>query len=591
MSAVVESVAAPAGLVRRQRVRVPMRLVWSPYYQDVALSVYVKVRALASRPEGCQARTETIASYLGMSAASVGRGMTQLRRPGPDGVVELRSKRRTMPGGRGQSAVRTVRPMSRVEAFVWLPVAAAEDLTPRQLRVYALVAYAQARGIALTEAELASCLRHHSGKKAGEALSVTAASAVVDEVEAARWMTVQRRAGARGRNLYVAHDLAPEARTDVSVDGCGAAAEVAEAAVTSGSEGSVSSQVGEGSGPPVGEGSLANREVPMTDSPDDGRALLSPAVGEVQVGKGAGPVENPVDAEAATAGGEGGLALRAGENSQPSPSKPETEKRSSRGGGSARSSYDGPRLTMTARIYAVLEPVHLLLKRVNNPVVEQQIVREVDRQLAAGTAPERLRHRLTVRFAKVMLSDVRDPGRWLLGVALPRWGCGYQDCETGVIWRTGAACEICAEMVQDKAAAWQRERRIAQGLCAKHGGRPTPSGGCAQCEQDAAIHQPAVMPAQREPEGPPRGSCDECGCRILLMGPALEDSLCKPCRTELGAFGGHRRRPAADADGRLGATPGVARAPAADRRGVVKSQPGGASTSRCSCPTASTATT
>lgn len=562
----MESMAGPAGLVRRQRVRVPMRLLWSPYYQDVALSVYVKVKALASRPEGCQARTETIASYLGLSAASVERGMTQLRRPGPDGVVELRSERRTLPGGQGQSAVRTVRPMARDEAFVWLPVAAAEDLTPRQLRVYALVAYAQARGIALTEAELASCLRHHSGKKAGEALSVTAASAVVDEVEAARWMTVQRRAGARGRNLYIAHDLAPEARTDVPADRSGGAPEAAEAAVD-GSEGWGSSQVGEGSGSPVGKGSLANREVPMTDSPDDGRALLSPAVGEVQVGKAAGPVENPAGGEAAAAPGDSGLALRAGGQNQPSPSKPKN--RSSRDGAAA-GSYGGPCLAMNAQIYAVLEPVHMLLEQVND-FVARKVAREVERQLSEGTSPERLQHRLTARLAKVMLSDIRDPGRWLLGVALPRWGCGLQDCEAGVIWRTGAACEICAEVVQDKAAARQRARRIAQGLCPEHGTRRGPSGHCAACELDNAIARPSpAVVRQRVPDGPPRGSCGDCGARILLTGPALEDSLCKLCREEASAAA-------------TGDTP----AASAGRRVVCSGRDGGVPCSREALPTRS----
>ncbi|MFD7667798.1 hypothetical protein [Streptomyces sp. NPDC059788] len=536
MSAVVELMAAPTGLVRRQRVRVPMRLVWSPYYQDVALSVYVKVKALASRPEGCQARTETIASYLGLSDASVERGMTQLRRPGPDGVVELRSERRTLPGGTGQSAVRTVRAMTRNEAFVWLPVAAAEDLTPRQLRVYALVAYAQARGIALTEAELASCLRHHSGKRAGQVLSVTAASAVVDEVEAARWMTVQRRAGARGRNLYFAHDLAPEARPDGPVDGHGAAPEAAEAAVNSASEEAVSSQVGEGSGSPVGEGSLANRESPRTDSPDDGRAFVSPAVGEVQVGKAAGPGENSAGGEAAAAAGNGGLALRAGEQNQPFLSKPKI--RSSRDGAVARSSYDGPRLVMTAQIYAVLEPVHCLLEQVND-FVARKVAREVGRQLREGTDPERLQHRLTSRLAKVMRTDIQDPGRWLLGVALPRWGCGYQDCEAGVIWRTGAACEICAEVVQDKAAARcarQREQRVAQGLCPEHGTRPGPSGHCVACVDDSVARPAPAVVKQRVPDGPPRGSCGDCGARIMLTGRALEDGLCKLCREEAAAL-------------------------------------------------------
>ncbi|MFF1837986.1 hypothetical protein ACFVXE_27810 [Streptomyces sp. NPDC058231] len=89
---------------------------------------------------------------------------------------------------------------------------------------------------------------------------------------------------------------------------------------------------------------------------------------------------------------------------------------------------------MKPEIYAVLEPVHWLLARVNNPFMERQIAREVGRQLAGGMDAERLHHRLTARFAKVMASEIRDPGRWLLGVALPRWGCGHLDCESGVRW-------------------------------------------------------------------------------------------------------------------------------------------------------------
>jgi hypothetical protein len=537
MSAVAVSAAAgeESAPVRRQRVRVPMRLVSSPAYADVALSVYVKVKALGMRPEGCQAKSSTIASYLGMSPASVERGMTQLCRPGPDSVVELVSGRRTMPSGTGTSALRTVRAMTRTEAFVWLPVAAAEDLTPRQLRAFALIAYAQARGIALTEAELAAGLLHHSGKKAGQPISVTAASAVVDAVEAARWVTVQRRAGAQGRHRYIAHDIAPEARPD---GGCTAVAGAAEAAVPSGSEGSVSSQVGEGSGSPVGEGSLANEESPRTDSPDDERAFFSSAAGEVPVVEGAGAVENPADAAARTEAG-GGLALRAGGNSQPSPSKPETEKRSSRGGGSARSSYDRPQLAMSPQIYAVLEPVHLLLEQVTSDFVARQIAREVGRQLREGTDAERLHHRLTTRFAKVMRSDIRDAGRWLLGVALPRWGCGYQDCEAGVLWSTGKDCEVCAEIVQDKAAARRCAQRIEQGLCPKHGTRPGPGGRCTDCVLDDAARNPApaTVPAQREPEGPPRGSCGDCGARIVVIGRALEDGLCKLCREEAATLG------------------------------------------------------
>ncbi|MFD9042547.1 hypothetical protein [Streptomyces bottropensis] len=194
---------------------------------------------------------------------------------------------------------------------------------------------------------------------------------------------------------------------------------------------------------------------------------------------------------------------------------------------------------MSPQIYAVLEPVHLLLERVNSDFVVRQIAREVGRQLREGTAAERLHHRLTARFAKVMLSEIRDPGRWLLGVALPRWGCGYQDCEAGVLWSTGKDCEVCAEIVQAKAAAQRRAQRVEQGLCPEHGTRPGPGGRCVDCVLDDAVRNPtpAPVPAQREPQGPPRGSCGDCGARILVVGRALEDGLCKLCREEATALG------------------------------------------------------
>ncbi|MFF4761393.1 hypothetical protein [Streptomyces sp. NPDC001292] len=505
----------------------------SPHYQDVTLSVYVKIAALAARPEGCQAKTSTIASYLGLSVASVDRGMKQLRRPGPDGVVELRSERRTLPGGRGQSALRTVRPMTRAETFVWLPVAAAEDLTPRQLRAYALILFTEQRGIALTEGELAAGLRHHSGEKAGQAISVTAAGAIVDELEAARWVTVRRRAGAQGRHRYIAHDIAPapvQSTPDVVPEEPGRAANGT-------SNETDPSQVGEGSGSPVDEGSLAYEESPKTDRPEDGRAFLAPAVGEVPVGMCAGVVYNPAGQTLPTEA-DGGLALPAGGNSQQPSPKSENEQRGSRDGGPTRPSYTGPQLAMSAQIYAVLEPVHLLLKRANNDFVVRKIAREVGRQLRQGMTAERLRYRLTARFAGVMLSDVRDPGRWLLGLALPRWGCGQLDCESGTTWSTGRRCNVCAEGVADRAAARQRAKRVGHGLCPEHGIRPDPVGTCSVCELDDVIRRPAAapVPAPREPEGPARDYCGDCGARIFLTGHAIEDGLCKPCREDAAAL-------------------------------------------------------
>ncbi|WP_327378646.1 hypothetical protein OG393_32545 (plasmid) [Streptomyces sp. NBC_01216] len=510
-----------------------MRLVTSPFYADIALAVYVKVKALGMREEGCQAKSATIASYLRLSKASVERGLAQLSRPAPDQVVELLSQRRTLRGGQGTSALRRTRPMSRAETFVWVPVAAAEDLTPRQLRAYAVIAYAQAVGIQLTEGELAGSLFHHSGKKAGQQLTATAAGQVVDELEAARWLTVRRRAGARGRHLFTAHDIAPAA-TPEEEEGSAPAdpASGSDAEQTRRRHAGVlpaeagSPLVGEGSGPLADEGSLANKETPRTDRPEDAGALDSSAVGETQVVEGAMPVENPRVPEPRKRA-SAVLALRADAHNQPDIPQQTTGPSTD-----SRRPYSGPQLTLSPEIHAVLEPVHWLLKRVDNAFVARKIAREVGRQLREGMAAERISHRLAIRAARTMTSDIRDPGRWLLGVALPRWGCGHADCESGVMWSTGRRCDVCAEVVADRAAARQRSQRLAEGLCPEHGTRPGPAGSCTDCVLDEAIRRPVPAP-RSQPAGPPRGTCTGCGARIFLTGQALVDGSCLLCRSEV----------------------------------------------------------
>lgn len=527
-----QPVVPAAGRVRTTRVRVPWRLVVCPATPDVSLSMYVKVAALAMRPERpwCEAKTCTLAGYVSVSTAHAERGMRGLSRTAPDGVVEMNTVRRTLPGGQGTSARRTVRALAPGEAYVWIPVAAAEDLTPRQLRAYAVIAYAEKMKIAPTMSELAGHLRHHSGKKAGQSLTAAAAGVVVDEVAAARWISVQRRAGAYGRHLMLAHSMAPEARPLVLEQAQEAAAEAAVTSVDNGSAAAPGVCVGAGSGVPVGAGSLAYKELPKTDSPEDEGAIWSPAVGEVQVGEA---VENRAAAEfeaaetaAAGAGGRG-LALRAGGKESPRLSTDGAAVPGARTGTNS-GDYTGPGLQVPAQVYALLEPVHQLYQQANT-FVQRRIAREVGHQLQAGTAPERLRHRLELRYARVMSEDIRDAGRWFLGVGLPRWGCGHQDCEAGTLWTTGNPCPVCEEVVADRAAARERARRLQQGLCPQHGTAPGRDGACVDCTLEDAIRYPAPM-VVREPEGPPRGDCGGCGARVFLVGQAVADGLCRPCR-------------------------------------------------------------
>ncbi|MGY4967100.1 hypothetical protein [Streptomyces sp. 900105245] len=496
-TAAVPSSPPPAGdqarPQRRQRVKVPLRLVTNPHYADVAVTVYVKIAALASRPEGCTAATATIAEYVGLSKASVERGMTQLMRPGPDGIVELSSTRRSLPGGNGTSALRRTRSLSSTERFVWIPVAASEDLTPRQLRAYALIAYAQAQKIPLTESEIAGALHHHSGRRAGQPLTTAAAGEIVDELEATRWITVERRAGVRGRHHFIAHDI-PAAAEDAA---CGQPSSTD--VVPSSTPGS-----GEGSGSSADAGSLATMEEPKTDRPDDERALFSPAVGEVQVGEG---VENR-GAQPQHGTREGGLALRADDHQTPLTTpltKASGTPLTNRAG-----AYGGPGLTISARVHAVLEPVHPLYRQ-TSVYMQRRIAREVGRQLRSGIDDARLRHRLQARLCRTFTDEIRDPGRWILGVGLPHWGCGIFDCEAGVLWSSGRRCSVCEEIVRD------RHQATAQ---------PAAS--------TLAIVHPAPTPVPVSPSTPatPRSRCPECGCTVLMPSAASAAPRCKPCREE-----------------------------------------------------------
>ncbi len=394
------------------RVRVPLRLVVGAQYRDAALSVYIKVAALAMRPEGCTAKVSVLAEYLGLSKSVAERGLKDLANPDEvDGLIEVITTRRTLRGGRGQSAHRVVRTAAEGEHFVWVPVRAADALSPRLLRLYALIAYAEARNVPLAIGDLGGMLYHHTGKSAGQHLGDRQAARLLEELGATGWITVHARQGLQGRHAYETHRHPVHA--------------VAHAPAAA-------PDIHDGSGADDHAGSLASREDLQTDRP----------VKRAGVG---GSIRRRRDARS-SARGYG-------------------EKRSNNGGGT----YRGPGLQLSPRVWQVLEPVRAELPGIS-PYVLRRIGREIGEQLSAGVGMERLTTRLLTRYSRLTAhapatenAQRGDVGRWILGAGLPRHGCRLPSCESGTTWSTGERCHLCANIAAEaeRLAAVAAEQLLA----------------------------------------------------------------------------------------------------------------------------------
>lgn len=415
-----------------QRVRVPLRVIVGSY-SDCVLPVYVKVSAFDRRETGCEAGVAYLARLLGLGESTIERAFTELMRPDPaDDVIEMTSGRRTWEvTGTGRTAVRRIRKVSRSEHGAWVPTRAAEALNARQLRCYAALAYATAVGQEITLADLGRVLRHRSGKKAGEPLDPRSVRRILRRLEDLGWISVDRRAGYRGRHVYTVHDEPLQAALTADID--------------------------EGSGGDLGEGSLHKDHHP-TDSPDDERA------------GGSIRRRRPT-----------GSSARAAEN-PPLPA-------------AFRRPPAGPQLTFAARmvkqIQFVLEPVQPLTVGLSG-WERAALWQEIARQLDEGQEPERLRARLEWRYASTQ--EIRNPGRWLLGPAVVRHGCGLTACESGRIWHTGVRCDVCAQLAADR----QRPPAAPQGP--RRPGYPRPPGRWHECE---ACRAPSRTPL-------PDGVCAAC---------------------------------------------------------------------------------
>ncbi|MFI2437430.1 hypothetical protein [Streptomyces sp. NPDC018693] len=370
-----------------QKVKIPRRVWGAGRYSPGAVAYWVQIAALALRADGCRASVATLAGYLGDSKRTCERYLAELTAPGPDGIPELDTIRRTGADGDGETAERRTRPCTRGEHFAYVPVAAAKALRHPLFALYCALAYAAATRTPVTAAELA------------ELLGVTERSArrMTGELEALGWITVHRRAGAHGRHLYDVHDhplrLVDQAPQGPDTDG--------------------------GSGASTDGGSLAIKEdTGLTDarSTEAGGSFRRRRGDRSKPGL---PVENPAAA-------------------------PVTDVPEALRGPAAARTYDGPALALSPRVWAVLEPVHDLLPGLR-PFVLRRIAREIGRQLDTGIWPEDIRDQLTRMRAWTPPDTIRDTGRWLLGAALPaRPGrCGRPDCHYGFQRHTGLPCKAC----------------------------------------------------------------------------------------------------------------------------------------------------
>ena len=482
-------------------IKVPLRLVVGAQYPDAALSAYVKIAALALRPEGCTAKVKVIAEYLGMSKSSVERGLRPLIGPDlVDGITEIPTVRRTLPGGTGESAHRVTRILTEGELWVRIPIRAAEALSPRLLRLYALLAYATARRIPVTAAELGEQLYHHTGDKAGKHLSERQVRRLITELEATGWLTVHRREGEQGRHAYETHRH-PLHAVPTTIT-CAATAPAGDEQLALWDE--VSPVIHDGSGPGDHDGSLATEEDLSTDRLGE----KEQAAGVIRRRRSnctyaAAPVDNSVP----DTFGPGNGVLRTDTHAPTSPTVAD------------RAPYTGPGLRLSPRVWRVLAPVRHELPGLSTFVL-RKIGRAIGAHLDAGTDEERLRDRLERRYATSWTkaavawaggpstpgdpSVIRDVGRWILGAALIRHGCGRPDCETGTIWPTGDYCESChanrqatatrkqlyAELAaRDQQVAKQRQDRL-RAAGDQEQQRPAPASGRGQMPA-----QPATGPA------------------------------------------------------------------------------------------------
>ncbi|MFJ9895266.1 hypothetical protein ACIQPR_18315 [Streptomyces sp. NPDC091280] len=423
----------------RQKVKVPKRVWGSASYSPGAVAYHAQVTALGQRSDGCRAGVLTLAGYMGDSKRTAERYLAELSAPGPDGIPEMTTVRRTDRAGDGETAERRTRALDRGEHFAFVSVLAAKVMRHPLFVLYAALAYAVATRTPVTAAEL------------GALLDVTERSArrMTDELETLGWITVHRRAGDHGRHEYEVHDhplhLLVDEPLPPDTDG--------------------------GSGADATGGSLASKEDPeLTDvrTTQVGGSFRRRRDDRKWVGPSVDTAGNAASVPAALRG---------------------------RVRPSARPAYAGPELTLSPRVWAALEPVADLLPGVT-PFAQRRIAREIGAQLDSGIWPEAIRDQITRLRAWTPAEDIRDPGRWLLGAVLPvRTKCGMTSCHFGFVAHTGAPCKACAELRTGQTVP--RPARPPRSAHPPHIGRPWHE--CTRCQRPARIPLPAGLCAACRP--------------------------------------------------------------------------------------------
>lgn len=448
------------GAGRGQWTATPLRVVLDAQaYADCDAKIYVKVKAL-SKDRPCVASVARLAEFTNLAESTAEKSLTRLSRPAPtDGVRELTRRQRSHKGtGTGRTNERTCRSLDDGERHVWAPVRAADALRGTLHRLYLLLRYTilvEKRELSLSE--IGAVLRHHGGKRAGQPLHDATAGRLLDELEDTGWITQDKRAGYRGRHAITVHDdpVRPVDQPNGTPPRPGTPAPSTpddEGGATPDHEGGAPAYKEDlelnDRGSTAGRGSFRRRRADGSYRPDS------------------------VD----TAGNAIGTHLR------PVAAVPPAL----RGcvSPAALPAYAGPRLTLSPRVWTVLEPVADLLPAVGD-FAARRIARTVGRQLDDGVWPEEIRDQLTRLRQWTPAEEIRDPGRWLLGAVLPvRSRCQMTGCHWGFLAHTGAPCKACAELAADRARrahpphtdAWHECTQ-----CQRPARHRLPAGLCTDC--------------------------------------------------------------------------------------------------------------